>query len=175
MRRKPASRQRCSCSSRLARTSRTPPHTLTLSLSHTQRHSHTLSLSHSLSHTRSCMRRKPGSRQRYRSSLQSKNLLKGVVWLRGTCSPLKTPIPAKGTRGRRNKKAVYNTCMVQEAIVGAFRCAGKGDSKGFSVCWEGSGLAPRIHRRPFVGVSHPRSWSRFLVLVAIVREIVVKN
>ena len=33
----------------------------------------------------------------------------------------------------------------------------------------------RYHRRPFVGVSRPRSWGRFLVLGAILREIAVKS
>ena len=40
---------------------------------------------------------------------------------------------------------------------------------------DGSAFRGSFHRRPLVGVSRPRSWSRLLVLGAILREIVFKT
>ena len=40
---------------------------------------------------------------------------------------------------------------------------------------EAGGPDMRVHRRPFVGVSHARSWSRSLVLGAILWAFIAKN
>ena len=40
---------------------------------------------------------------------------------------------------------------------------------------DGSAFRGSFHKRPLVGVSRPRSWSRLLVLGAILREIVFKT